>query len=140
MPRLHDLSIGELSRRTGCHIETIRYYERIGLLPEPRRTQARYRLFGEADVARLSFIRRARELGFGLNEVRALLSLARGGERSCAQARDLAAEHLTEVRAKIADLQTMERVLATTIRACARGRQPNCPLIATLSRGARRRA
>ena len=79
------IQIGELSRRTGCNIETIRYYERIGLMPAPPR-RGRYRSYGAGDVGRLGFVRRARELGFTLDEVRALLRLAAGGEASCAGA------------------------------------------------------
>jgi MerR family mercuric resistance operon transcriptional regulator len=86
----HAIPIGELSRRTGCNIETIRYYERIGLLPAPPR-RGRYRSYGLEDVGRLGFVRRARELGFTLEEVRTLLCLAAGGPASCTEARELAA-------------------------------------------------
>ena len=127
------IAIGELSRRTGCNVETIRYYERIGLLPAPAR-RGRYRSYGPEDVGRLGFLRRARELGFTLDEVRALLGLAAGGQASCAEARDLAAAHLEHVRARIADLRRMARVLAETVRACEAGDDTGCPLIATLSR------
>ncbi|MDE2516851.1 MAG: helix-turn-helix domain-containing protein [Rhodospirillales bacterium] len=125
------IPIGELSRRTGCNIETIRYYERIGLMPEPAR-RGRYRSYGAEDVARLGFMRRARELGFTLDEVRALLGLASGGPASCAEARDLASGHLQDVRTRIADLRRMERALAETVRACDAGNDACCPLIATL--------
>ena len=127
------IPIGELSRRTGCNIETIRYYERIGLIPAPPR-RGRYRSYGPADVGRLGFVRRARELGFTLDEVRALLGLAADGPASCADARDLAAAHLKDVRTRIADLKRMERVLATTVRACDAGGNAGCPLIAALSK------
>lgn len=123
--------IGELSRRTGCNIETIRYYERIGLIPAPPR-RGRYRSYGGGDVNRLGFVRRARELGFTLDEVRALLGLAAGGDATCAEVRDLAAVHLKDVRARIADLKRMERVLAESVRACDAGLDPGCPLIQTL--------
>jgi MerR family mercuric resistance operon transcriptional regulator len=128
----HAFQIGELSRQTGCNIETIRYYERIGLLPAPPRC-GRYRNYGPADVGRLRFVRRARELGFALDEVRALLVLAAEGQASCADARDLAAVHLKDVRARIADLRRMERVLAETVLACDENNNTSCPLIATLS-------
>ena len=129
-----EIAIGELSRRTRCNIETIRYYERIGLLPQPRRNAGRYRRYDADDVGRLRFIRRARQLGFTLDEVRALLRLAAGeGEDLCGQARKLAAAHLTEVRAKIADLQAMAGVLAGAIRECEAGLRPSCPLIDVLS-------
>lgn len=125
------IQIGELSRRTGCNIETIRYYERIGLMPAPPR-RGRYRSYGEEDVGRLGFVRRARELGFTLDEVRALLGLAGGGQASCGEVRTLAASHLTDVRARIADLKRMERVLADSVRACDAGQDPGCPLIQSL--------
>ena len=131
---LAGMAIGELSRRTGGNIETIRYYERIGLLPVPERA-GRYRRYGAADVRRLVFIRRARELGFTLDEVRALLKLSESGdgETSCADVRDIAASHLAEVKEKIADLCAMERTLADAVRRCDAGEVSGCALIDTLS-------
>lgn len=125
------IQIGELSRRTGCNIETIRYYERIGLMPAPPR-RGRYRSYDADHVGRLGFVRRARELGFTLDEVRALLGLASGGQASCADVRTLAASHLMDVRARIADLQRMERVLADSVRACDAGQDFGCPMIQSL--------
>jgi len=128
------IRIGELSKRAGCNIETIRYYERIGLLPAPARSSGRYRLYDAGDVRRLAFVRRARELGFTLDAVRALLMLpADDGSAVCASARELAAGHLREVRAKIADLQAMERVLADAMQRCTSGELPGCPVIDALS-------
>ena len=128
------IQIGELSRRTSCNIETIRYYERIALLPAPARSAGRYRVYDTVDVRRLTFIRRARELGFTLDAVRALLALSDDdGSAACAEVRQLAANHLAEVRAKIADLQAMERVLADAVRRCAAGELPGCPIIDALS-------
>lgn len=128
---IQPMPIGELSRRTGCNIETIRYYERIGLIPEPPR-RGTYRSYGEDDAARLGFVRRARELGFTLDQVRALLTLAQGDQHSCAEARDLADAHLHDVRARIADLARMERVLAASVRACDAGEDSGCPVIDAL--------
>jgi MerR family mercuric resistance operon transcriptional regulator len=128
------IPIGELSRRTGCNIETIRYYERIGLMPAPPR-RGRYRSYSPDDVGRLGFVRRARELGFTLDEVRALLGLAAGGQAACAEVRSLAAAHLGDVRSRIADLRRMERVLAASVRACDAGQDPGCPLIDALYAG-----
>jgi MerR family transcriptional regulator, mercuric resistance operon regulatory protein len=128
-----DMPIGELSRRTGGNIETIRYYERIGLLPTPDRA-GRYRRYGSADTRRLIFIRRARELGFTLDEVRALLRLSEAdGGTACADVRELAARHLTEVKAKLAALRVMERTLTEAVRRCDAGEVPGCPLIDALS-------
>jgi len=132
-----EIAIGELSRRTECKIETIRYYERIGLLPKARREKGgRFRRYEGADIARLRFIRRARQLGFTLDEVRALLRLAGGdGEDVRAEARSLAAAHVADIRARVADLQAMERVLTDAICECDAGQRPRCPLIQVLSDG-----
>ena len=128
------IQIGELSRRTGGNPETIRYYERIGILPRPARSVARYRLYDSDDVRRLIFVRRARELGFTLEEVRALLAVSADlAEETCAEVRRLAAGHLDEIRAKIADLRAMERVLADAVRRCDAGESTRCPLIEALS-------
>src|SRR5713226_6413554 len=127
------ISIGDLSRRTGCNIETIRYYEKIGLLPAPARSAGGHRVFRIDHLRRLSFVRRARGLGFTLDAVRALLGLAEGRQRSCAEVRRLTEGHLGEIRAKIADLKRMERVLRDTVRLCADGGRPDCPIIEALS-------
>ncbi len=130
------MQIGELARQSGCNVETIRYYERVGLLPAPPRSAGRYRLYDSPDVRRLAFVRRARELGFTLDQVRALLALsAKDGRDACAEVHNLAAEHLTEVRARIADLRAMERILADAVRRCAAGELPGCPIIDALSKG-----
>ena len=129
------LPIGELSRRTGVGIETIRYYERIKMLPSPPRTASGRRVYGPAETRTLAFIRRSRGLGFTLDEIRALLVLsARNGRDACAEVRGLAAGHCKEVRAKIVDLRAMERVLVDAVRRCDEGEAPGCPLIDTLSR------
>ena len=128
------LVIGALSQRTGCNIETIRYYERVGLLPTPARSPGGYRLYGTEHLKRLTFIRRARALGFSIHEVRKLLDLADHRRRPCAEARVVAAAHLGDVRAKIADLRTMERVLRETVARCAEGRGSHCPVIDALYR------
>lgn len=132
------LPIGELSRRTGCNIETIRYYERAGLLPQPTRSAGGHRMYGTAHLMRLSFVRRARELGFTLDEVRALLRLVEERDRPYAEARDLAARHLEDVRARIADLRRMEAALEGTLACCADGASPECPLIEALFRNGER--
>jgi MerR family mercuric resistance operon transcriptional regulator len=128
------LSIGELSRRTRVNIETIRYYERIEMLPPPPRTTSGRRAYGPAETRTLAFIRRARELGFTLGEIRALLALSgEGGSESCAEVRELAAAHLAEIRGKIADLKAMERVLADAVERCDAGEAPGCPVLDALS-------
>jgi MerR family transcriptional regulator, mercuric resistance operon regulatory protein len=128
------LAIGALSRRTGCNIETIRYYERVGLLPAPARSPGGYRLYGTGHLKRLTFIRRARALGFSIDEVRMLLKLADGRRRPCAEVRVVAARHLDDVRLKLADLKAMESVLSETVARCAAGGGSHCPVIDALYR------
>lgn len=125
--------IGVLSERSGVNIETIRYYERAGLLQKPTRSPGGYRLYRTVDVTRLSFIRRARDLGFSLDEIRHLLDLADQKSRSCRRVHDIGLTHLTEVRAKIRDLRRMEGILATMVKACANGTMPTCPLLGVLA-------
>ena len=134
MPEREQFPIGILSERSGVNIETIRYYERANLLPKPQRSTAGYRLYRTTDSDRLCFIRRARDLGFSLDEIRRLLGLADQKSRSCRRVHDIAVEHLAEVRAKIGDLRRMERVLATMVKACAQGTLPACPLLETLAK------
>lgn len=133
---LHDtaprLAIGALSRRTGVNIETVRYYERIGLLPAPARSEGGHRLYGNGHLMRLNFVRRARDLGFTLDEIRALLELAEKRDRPCAEVREVASNHLVDVRAKITALRAMERVLADMVVQCTDGSTPECPLIEAL--------
>jgi MerR family mercuric resistance operon transcriptional regulator len=126
------LAIGALSERTGCKVETIRFYERARLLPAPARSPGGYRLYREDHLKRLTFIRRARALGFSIDGVRKLLKLADERKRPCAEVRAVAGAHLEDVRAKIADLRAMERVLRDTVARCADGRRADCPLIEAL--------
>lgn len=125
--------IGGLSSRSGVNVETIRYYERIGVLAKPPRTSSGYRFYRPSDVERLVFIRRARDLGFSLDDVRRLLALADGRSRSCRRVRDIAATHLADVRTKLSDLQRMEQVLVDLVDSCADGTLPACPLLETLN-------
>jgi MerR family transcriptional regulator, mercuric resistance operon regulatory protein len=127
------IAIGALAKHTGTKVETIRYYERIGLWAAPSRTEGGYRIYGTAHLKRLNFIRRARLLGFSIDEVRALLRLADERKRPCAEARVVAEAHLADVRNKIADLKTMERVLKETVAKCADGAGTHCPLSSTSS-------
>jgi MerR family mercuric resistance operon transcriptional regulator len=131
-------SIGELSRLTGVNIETIRYYERIKMLPVPARTPGGHRVYGSTEARTLAFIRRARELGFALNEIRALRDLAGPGGASCAQVRKIASDHLKHIRARINDLTKLERLLARTIGKCS-GTAPVCPVLDLLDARATRR-
>jgi MerR family mercuric resistance operon transcriptional regulator len=127
------ISIGALAKRSGVLAETIRYYESEGLLPRPERSAAGYRLYGASDVERLSFIRQARELGFKVDSVRRLLSLADRKVDTCDEVRGLASSHLAEVRTKLADLRRMERVLSDLIRSCEGRTVPECLLLEALA-------
>ncbi len=126
------IPIGALATRTRCNIETIRFYEKIGVLPKPARTEGGHRAYGSAHVERLTFVRRARELGFTLDEVRALLRLADARDVPCAEVKDVAVAHLAEVKTKIADLHAMQKALTALIAQCNAGDQSGCPLIETL--------
>jgi len=126
----HGVTIGTLAARAGVKVETIRYYERAGLLPAPPRSAGGYRIYGRGHLRRLAFIRRGRSLGFPLEEIRVLLRLAEGGG-ACSEVRALAEGHLAQVRAKIADLRRMERTLARTAARCGGG-APACPVVEAL--------
>ncbi len=129
-------TIGALSKGTGCHIETIRYYERIGLMPKPSRSPGGHRLYEDDHLRRLTFIRRSRELGFTLEEVRGLLRLVDGGSYTCAEVKTLTLDHAAEVRRKVADLRKLERVLEAMAAECDGGEVPECPIIDALYRKA----
>jgi len=127
--KLEGIPIGELSRLTGVNIETIRYYEKIKMLQAPPRTDGGHRVYGSTETRVLVFIRRARELGFSLDEIRALLALGGPGKASCADVRKVAAHHLDDIRAKIGDLKRLERLLAKTIAQCSGKKVPDCPVL-----------
>lgn len=126
--RAAPLSIGALSRLTGVHIETIRYYERVKMLPAPPRTEAGRRTYDQSHRT-LAFIRRARDLGFGLDEIRALMDLDGSRRASCAEVRKIASLHLVSVRAKLADLARLETILSETVAQCAGNLTPKCPVL-----------
>ena len=126
-------SIGELATTTHTKVETIRYYERVGLLPKPKRTAGNYRSYEAAHLGRLSFIRRARDLGFSIEEVRNLLGLADQKDRSCETVDAIAREHLADVDRKIADLNELRRELDAIIRRCHRGTIAECRILDALA-------
>jgi MerR family transcriptional regulator, mercuric resistance operon regulatory protein len=127
------IAIGALSERSGVNIETIRYYERIGLLPSPPRSAGRHRVYGEVHRRRLVFIRRARELGFSLEEVRTLLGLGSAHDLTCREVSALTQHHIGEIRAKIRDLKRLERTLSDLAARCAGGNVPECPILEALN-------
>ena len=122
-------TIGVLARRTGCNIETIRYYEKAGMIPHPARSEGGHRLYGIGHLKRLAFVMKARVLGFTLAEVKALLRLVDEQDRPCAEARELAVVHLRDVRGKLADLRAMESVLKEMVASCNKEQSTECPLI-----------
>lgn len=130
--RAENLAIGALSRLTGVNIETIRYYERIKMLPAPPRTASGRRVYGSQEARILAFIRRSRELGFSLDETRTLLRLGGPEKASCREVREIAAHHLEDIRAKLGDLKKLERLLANTVARCSGKTVPDCPVLDVL--------
>lgn len=126
------MKISEAALASGCHLETIRYYERIGLMRSPDRTGSGYRAYAPADVERLRFITRGRDLGFSLEEIRSLLRLAQDPALSCGEVDQLARQHLIDIQARIADLQRMALELERTIGGCRGGERGACTILETL--------
>ena len=126
------MKIGELSRATGTNIETIRYYERIGLLPAPARTDANYRSYGTGHRSRLSFVRHSRDLGFTIEEIRSLLDLSDHPGRDCGEADRIATRHLEQVEEKIAQLSLLRDELQRIVGRCRGGLAGDCRVIDAL--------
>ena len=129
--------IGELAERTRTNAPTIRYYEEIGLLPLPERQNGNQRRYTDSDVRRLTLIRRCRDFGFSIEQVRQLLSIVEDEARSCFEARDIARAHLDEVRAKLRELRALERSIANFVATCedqcAGGPGPDCTIFEDLA-------
>jgi len=123
------MRIGELSRTTGVSTKTIRYYEEVGLLEAPPRQHNNYRDYGDADVATLNFVQRARNLGFAIKDVAQLLTLWRDKERASADVKAFATRHITEVEARIAELQSIRDTLVTLAERCHGDDRPDCPIL-----------
>jgi MerR family transcriptional regulator, mercuric resistance operon regulatory protein len=126
-------AIGEVSQVSRVNIETIRYYERIGLLLRPARTSARHRRFNAMDLQRLVFIKRARELGFSIDEIRTLLELSVDRKRSCSGVKEVVDAHLKDIRLKLRDLKRIERVLADLVVRCIDKEATSCPALDAIS-------
>lgn len=126
-------SIGALAEATGSKVETVRYYERIGLLPQPGRTTGNYRAYTADHLARLSFVRRARDLGFTLDQIRALLELADHKDNDCCSVDAVARGHLADIDRKIADLKALRRELNDLLNQCQQGTIADCRIIGALS-------
>lgn len=127
------MKIGELAKATATNVETVRYYEKIGLLPPPARSAANYRAYGSDHLARLSFIRRARDLGFTLDAVRELLTLSDDKAQSCDAVDGIARVHLTEIDRKVGDLTALRTELDHVLNSCRHGTVANCKIIETLA-------
>ncbi len=127
-----EFPIGALARESGVKIETIRYYERIGVMPKPARSAGGYRLYAADHLKRLTFIRRGRELGFSLNELRNLLRLVDGHDYTCAEVRALTLQHVAVIRRKISDLRRLEKTMTGIAAQCSGRRIPECPIIDAL--------
>lgn len=127
-----DITIGALAHQTGAKVETVRYYERAGLMPAPPRAEGGHRRYDDTHVRRLWFIRRARDLGFSLDDIRHLLGLVDNDTMTCGEVHATASEHLDGVRRRIADLRRLETVLADLTDQCSRGQTPACPVIDAL--------
>lgn len=123
------ITIGRLAGAAGVNLETIRYYERIGLIPPPPRTQGKHRAYTVEHVRRLTFIRRARELGFRIEDIRTLLALARPDHLSCGEVKQIASVHLQDVRAKLADLIRLEAILSASVEQCTGEQSASCPVL-----------
>lgn len=131
--RARHFPIGALSAQTGVNIETIRYYERIGVMPAPPRTEGRQRVYDENYLKRLTFIRRGRELGFSLDQVRDLLGLVRGHDLTCADVKVMTERHVAEIRRKLKDLKRLQRVLNDLAAQCHGHAVPDCPILEALA-------
>jgi Cd(II)/Pb(II)-responsive transcriptional regulator len=133
-----DMKIGELAKATHTQVETIRYYEREGLLPETARTEGNYRVYGDEHVARLSFIRHCRGLDMTLEEIRILLTFKDSPHENCAQVNDLLDEHIGHVAARIKELKGLERQLKTLRETCRESQQASqCGILTELSAASR---
>lgn len=132
-PALVDYAIGDLARVAGTKVQTIRYYEQEGLLRLPARTQGNQRRYDQSDLDRLKFIRHARELGFALSDVRALLRLAAHPESPCAEVDAIAKAQLHDVERKIARLNSLRRALKTMVSACQHDEVRTCRIIEVLA-------
>jgi MerR family transcriptional regulator, mercuric resistance operon regulatory protein len=132
LPETRGYPIGQMSKRTGVNIETIRYYERIGVMPAPDRTAGGNRQYNHDQLKRLHFIRHSRGLGFSLEEVRALLVMSDRKDFTCGEVHEMTIGHLASVKEKIANLKKLERALSGMAAECSRGDVPECPILDTL--------
>ncbi len=137
MTGANGLTIGVLAERGGCSVPTVRYYEEVGLLPPADRRPGGHRVYGEADLRRLKFVRRCRDFDFSIDEIRTLAEVMEDGDRSCVEVRDLARTHLSAIRAKLFELRALERDLKQFVESCEAGcvggPGPQCSVLDDLS-------
>ena len=129
---MNGLTISELAKNAGVNIETIRYYERLGLISEPPRTESGYRIFSPEVIQRIKFIKRSQDLGFSLSEINKLLTLTESEGFSCWEVRQFASQKLEEIELKIRDLQNIKSVLQDLSSKCSEGSINGCPIIERL--------
>lgn len=127
------MQIGQLAARSGTLVETVRYYERIGLLPTPDRNASGYRQYRDDHLRRLTFVRHCRDLGFSIAEIRSLLAMADDRNRSCTDVTSLARAHLIDVRKKLESLRRLERILDRLVDCCREGRVSDCRILDALA-------
>lgn len=125
-------AIGVMSRETSVNIETIRYYERIGIMPRPDRTEGGNRQYNHDQLKRLFFIKRCRELGFSIEEIKALLQMVDRADFTCGEVHTMTIDHLSTVKKKVSDLRRLEKALRSMAAECGKGDVPDCPIIDTL--------
>ena len=128
-----DLTIGDMAEAGGCKVQTVRYYEEIGILPKPRRSAGNQRLYAPEHVERIRFICHSRDLGFSLDQIRELLALSDDANQSCEKVDAIARAHLDDVERKIARLEGLRRELSRMVTDCAGGKVGQCRIIGTLS-------
>lgn len=132
-PQHGPVSIGEAARRAGVSARMVRHYEALGLLPPMHRTDSGYRQYAEADVHALRFIRRARDLGFSMDEIATLLGLWQDKRRASSQVKEIAQRHIDELAERIAAMQAMQRTLKTLVHCCHGDDRPDCPILDDLA-------
>lgn len=126
------IGIGEMSRQTGVGIETIRYFEKIGMMPVPKRSEGGNRLFNTEQLQRLFFIKRCREIGFNQAEIKALLAMVDHEDVTCAEVHSITTAHVADIQRRIKDLRKLEKVLTQMAKECSQGDIPECPIIEIL--------
>lgn len=134
---MRTMKVGELAKKAGINLETMRYYERIGLMPKPNRKESGYRYYDETDLARVRFIVRSKELGFTLKETKELLSMRIDSDTKCEDVKDLAQRKITDIQMRIKDLESIASNLQSLVNQCTDGQMSleECPIVNALDQG-----